>query len=207
MLAKKNYKGAKMSLLDSVLNLITKQPKNSDAIKPPAGSRSEREAKIKDKAGMVISIFALILAVNSWYGGKLSSITLNNTISANDVWTFYEAKSIKQMLAEQSLDDAQVRKDTKKIEQLEAKIARYESDPATGEGKKELMAKARKLEAERDYAKKQSPWIGYASTLYQLSIVVLSASILAVSMSMFWGSFFVAGLGLILSAQGVFLWF
>jgi len=196
-----------MALLDSVLNLITKQPKDPDAPKPPVGSRSEREAKIKDKAGMVISVFALILAVNSWYGGKLSSITLNNTISANDVWTFYEAKSIKQMLAEQSLDDAQVRKDTKKIEQLEAKIARYESDPATGEGKKELMAKARKLEAERDYAKKQSPWIGYASTLYQLSIVVLSASILAVSMSMFWGSFFVAGLGLLLSAQGVFLFF
>jgi len=196
-----------MALLDSVLNLITKQPKDPDAPKPPVGSRSEREAKIKDKAGMVISVFALILAVNSWYGGKLSSITLNNTISANDVWTFYEAKSIKQMLAEQSLDDAQVRKDTKKIEQLEAKIARYESDPVTGEGKKELMAKARKLEAERDYAKKQSPWIGYASTLYQLSIVVLSASILAVSMSMFWGSFFVAGLGLLLSAQGVFLFF
>jgi len=196
-----------MALLDSVLNLITKQPKDPDAPKPPVGSRSEREAKIKDKAGMVISVFALILAVNSWYGGKLSSITLNNTISANDVWTFYEAKSIKQMLAEQSLDDAQVRKDTKKIEQLEAKIARYESDPVTGEGKKELMAKARKLEAERDYAKKQSPWIGYASTLYQLSIVVLSASILAVSMSMFWGSFFVAGLGLLLSAQGLFLFF
>jgi len=196
-----------MALLDSVLNLITKQPKDPDAPKPPVGSRSEREAKIKDKAGMVISVFALILAVNSWYGGKLSSITLNNTISANDVWSFYEAKSIKQMLAEQSLDDAQVRKDTKKIEQLEARIARYESDPATGEGKKELMAKAKKLEAERDYAKKQSPWIGYASTLYQLSIVVLSASILAVSMSMFWGSFFVAGLGLLLSAQGVFLFF
>jgi Domain of unknown function (DUF4337) len=196
-----------MALLDSVLNLINKQPKDPDAPKPPVGSRSEREARIKDKAGMVISVFALILAVNSWYGGKLSSITLNNTISANDVWSFYEAKSIKQMLAEQSLDDAQVRKDTKKIEQLEAKIARYESDPATGEGKKELMAKARKLEAERDYAKKQSPWIGYASTLYQLSIVVLSASILAVSMSMFWGSFFVAGLGLLLSAQGIFLFF
>jgi len=196
-----------MALIDSVLNLITKQPKDPNAIKPPVGSRSEREAKLKDKAGMVISVFALILAVNSWYGGKLSSITLNNTIAANDVWSFYEAKSIKQTLAEQSLDDAIYRKDTKKIEQLEAKIARYESDPKTGEGKKELMAKANKLEAERDYAKKQSPWIGFASTLYQLSIVVLSASILAVSMEMFWGSFFVAGLGLLLSAQGVFLWF
>ena len=196
-----------MALFDSVLNLITKQPKDPNAVKPPAGSRSEREAKIKDKAGMVISIFALILAVNSWYGGKLSSTILNNTIAANDVWSFYEAKSIKQMLAEQSLDDAIVRKDTAKIEKLEAKIARYESEPATGEGKKELLAKANKLEADRDQAKQQSPWIGFASTLYQLSIVVLSASILAVSMSMFWGSFFVAGLGIALSLQGVFLFF
>ena len=196
-----------MALFDSVLNLLTKQPKDTNAVKPPVGSRSEREAKLKDKAGMVISVFALILAVNSWYGGKLSSTVLNNTIAANDVWSFYQAKSIKQTLTEQSLDDAQYRKDTAKIEKLEAKIARYESDPETGEGKKELMAKAVKLEADRDYAKKQSPWIGFASTLYQLSIVVLSASILAVSIEMFWGSFFVAGLGLLLSAQGVFLWF
>jgi hypothetical protein len=196
-----------MALIDSVLNLITKQPKDPDAPKPPVGSRSEREAKLKDKAGMVISVFALLLAVNSWYGGTLSSKVLNNTISANNVWAFYQAKSIKQTLAEQSLDDAVYRKDTAKAEKLQAKIDRYESDPKTGEGKVELMAKARQLEAERDEAKKRSPWIGYASTMYQLSIVVLSASILAVSMSMFWGSFFVAGLGMLLSAQGVFLLF
>jgi len=196
-----------MALIDSVLNLINKQPKDPNAPKPPVGSRSEREAKLKDKAGMVISVFALLLAVNSWYGGTLSSKTLNNTISANNVWAFYQAKSIKQTLAEQSLDDAVYRKDTAKAEKLQAKIDRYESDPKTGEGKKELMAKARQLEAERDEAKKRSPWIGYASTMYQLSIVVLSASILAVSMAMFWGSFFVAGLGMLLSAQGVFLWF
>jgi hypothetical protein len=196
-----------MALIDSVLNLINKQPKDPDAPKPPVGSRSEREAKLKDKAGMVISVFALLLAVNSWYGGTLSSKTLNNTIAANNVWAFYQAKSIKQTLAEQSLDDAQYRKDTAKAEKLQAKINRYESDPKTGEGKKELFEKARHLEAERDEAKKRSPWIGYASTMYQLSIVVLSASILAVSMSMFWGSFLVAGLGILLSAQGVFLWF
>jgi len=195
-----------MALIDSVLNLINKTPKDPDAPKPPVGSRSEREAKLKDKAGMVISVFALLLAVNSWYGGTLSSKVLNNTISANNVWAFYQAKSIKQTLAEQSLDDAIYRKDTAKAEKLQAKIDRYESDPKTGEGKKELMEKARVLEAERDEAKKRSPWIGYASTMYQLSIVVLSASILAVSMAMFWGSFFVAVLGILLSSQGVLLW-
>ena len=196
-----------MSLVDSVLKLVTKTPKDPDAPQPPVGSRSEREAKLKDKAGMVISVFALLLAVNSWYGGTLSSLTLGNTIKANNVWAFYQAKSIKQTLAEQSLDDAVNRKDTVKAEKLQAKIDRYESDPKTGEGKKELMEKARKLENERDEAKQRSPWIGYANTMYQLSIVVLSASILAVSMSMFWGSFVVAGLGLFLSFQGIFLWF
>lgn len=194
-----------MSLVDSVLKLINKTPKDPDAPKPPVGSRSEREAKLKDKAGMVISVFALLLAVNSWYGGTLSSKVLNNTIASNNIWAFYQAKSIKQTLAEQSLDDATFRKDTAKMAMLQAKIDRYESDPKSGEGKKELMEKARVLEAERDEAKKRSPWIGYASTMYQLSIVVLSASILAVSVAMFWGSFFVAGLGMLLSAQGLWL--
>jgi hypothetical protein len=194
-----------MALIDSVLNMVSKTPKDPDAPKPAPGSRSEREAKIKDKAGMVINIFALLLAVNSWYGGKLGSTILNNTINANNTYSFYQAKSIKQTLAEQSLDDAVYRKDEAKIEKLKAKIDRYENEP--GEGKKDLLTKARTLEAERDDAKTRSPWIGYANTAYQLAIVLLSASILAVSMSLFWVSFLVAGLGLLLSAQGALLMF
>jgi hypothetical protein len=195
-----------MALIDSVLNLINKTPKDPDAPKPPAGSRSEREAKIKDKAGMVINVFALLLAVNAWYGGSLSSTVLNNTIKANDVYSFYQAKSIKQSLAEQSLYDAQKLGDKARVAEMTAKIERYESDPKTGEGKKELIAKAHKLEHDRDEAKQRSPWIGYASTAYQMAIVLLSASILAVSMSLFWSSFLVAGLGVLLSSQGVLLW-
>jgi hypothetical protein len=194
-----------MALLDSVLNLINKTPKDPDAPKPPVGSRSEREAKIKDKAGMVINVFALLLAVNAWYGGKLGSTVLNNTIAANDTYAFYQAKALKQTMAENALYDAQRIGDKKRIEELSAKIDRYENEPA--EGKKALLAKAKKLEHDRDEAKKSSPWIGYASTAYQLSIVILSASILAVSMSLFWGSFAVAGIGLVLSLNGLFLWF
>ena len=196
-----------MALIDSVLNLINKTPKDPDAPKPPVGSRSEREAKIKDKAGMVINVFALLLAVNVWYGGKLSSTVMNNTIKASDVYNFYQAKSLKQSLAEQNLYEAQRNGDKARAEEMKAKIEKYESDPKSGEGKKELLAKANKLEAERDDAKLRSPWIGYASTAYQMAIVLLSASILAVSMSLFWSSFVVAGIGLLLSLQGVLLWF
>jgi hypothetical protein len=194
-----------MALIDSVLNLVNKTPKDPDAPKPPVGSRSEREAKIKDKSGMVINIFALLLAVNAWYGGTLSSTVLNNTIKANDTYSFYQAKSMKQTMAEYARDDALRAKDTKRAEELTAKIDRYENEPK--DGKKDLLVKARALEAERDEAKKRSPWIGYASTAYQMAIVLLSASILAVSMPLFWSSFFVAGIGLLLSSQGVLLWF
>jgi len=194
-----------MALIDSVLNLVTKQAKDPDAPKPPVGSRSEREAKIKDKAGMVINVFALCLAVNAWYGGKLSSTVLNNTIKANDTYSFYQAKSLKQTLAEQSLYEAKKSGDKARADDMAARIDRYENEPK--DGKKDLMAKAKALEAERDDAKNRSPWIGYASTAYQLAIVLLSASILAVSMPLFWGSFVVAGLGIVLSLQGALLWF
>ena len=165
-------------------------------------SRSEREAQIKDKAGWVITVIALLLAVTTYVSNGFSSKILTNTIKANDTWNFYQAKSIKQSIAEGQLEDA---KDPKRREVLQAKIERYESDPVKGEGKKELMAKALKIEAERDEAKKRSPWIGYASTAYQLAIVLLSASILSVSMALFWGSFAVAGIGIALSLQGLLL--
>jgi len=192
-----------MALIDTVMNIFMKTTKDPNAPKPPPGSRSEREAKIKDKAGMVINVFALLLAVNAWYGGKLSSTVMNNTIAANDVWNFYEAKSIKQTQYEL----AALQTPNKILaKQWQDKAASYESDPKSGEGKKELMAKANKLEAERNEAKKRSPWIGFAGTAFQLSIVILSASILAVSMDLFWGSFIVAGIGVVLMTQGLWLW-
>lgn len=193
-----------MALIDSVLNLVNKTPKDPDAPKPPVGSRSEREAKIKDKAGMVINVFALLLAVNAYFAGSYSSLILNNTIKANDTWAFYQAKSMKQTMAEYARDDALRAKDFKRAEELTAKIDRYENEPK--DGKKDLMVKARKLEADRDEAKLRSPWLGYASTAYQMAIVLLSASILAVSMPLFWGSFVVSGIGILLSSQGLLLW-
>ena len=169
-------------------------------------SRSEAEAKIKDKAGWVITVIALLLAVNTYMANSFSSKVLNNTIASNNVWAFYQAKSIKQALAEQNLDDAIVRGDKAKAEKMREKIARYESEPEKGEGKKELMAKAQHLEAERDIAKKHGPWMTFAGTAYQLAIVLLSASILAVSMSMFWASIGVGSLGFLLMSQGIWMW-
>lgn len=159
----------------------------------------ENSSKIKSKAGLVINIFAALLAFNMWFQGSLNSKVMNNTIQANDLWAFYQAKSIKQtqyeLAAQQATDPAKAKK-------YSEKAASYDLGE---EGKPALLKQAKALEAQRDHYKLQLPWIGYASTAYQLSIVLLSASILSVSMALFWGSFVMAGAGLFLMLQGFLL--
>ena len=183
-----------MAIQDTVLKMVTRQKKD--------GTEEELSAKekmIKSKAGLVINIFAALLAFNMWFQGSLNSKVMNNTIQANDLWNFYQAKSIKQtqyeLAAQQAIDSAKAKK-------YSDKAASYDLGD---EGKPALMEKAKKLEADRDHYKRQLPWIGYASTAYQLSIVVLSTSILSVSLWLFWGSFAMAAVGVFLMLQGFLL--
>jgi hypothetical protein len=169
-------------------------------------SRSEREARIKDKAGWLITVLAALLAINTYISSGNSSKVLSNTIGANNIWAFYQAKSVKQTLAEMARDDAVERKQVEKADKLTAKIDRYESEPATGEGKKELMAKARALEAERDEIRKSGPWFTFAGSAFQIAIVLLTASILAVSMSLYFASIGVGFFAALLMSQGLWLW-
>lgn len=168
-------------------------------------SRSEREARIKDKAGWVITVIAALLAVNTYVANGYSSSVLTNTLRASATYNFYQAKSIKQSIAENARDDAVDRKDFKKVDELTAKIDRYESDPKTGEGKMELLATAKGYEATRDEARRHTPWLTFSGSAFQLSIVLLSAAILAVSMPMFWGSIVVGTIGAALMSQGLWL--
>ena len=189
--------------MSALVNNILKTVRKS---KEGTTESEEQGDKIRSRAGMIINVFAALLAFNTYVAGSLNSTILNNTIKANDVWSFYQAKSIKQSMAEYAREDAQRLDDKPRVTELTARIDRYESEPATNEGKRELFVQAKQLEAERDVAKKKSPWIGYASTAYQLSIVLLSTSILTVSVALFWGSFVMAGVGIVLMTQGLWLW-
>jgi len=160
-------------------------------------SRSEREAKIKDKAGFVIVILAAILAINTMIGGQNSSKIMNNTIAANNQWAWYQAKNVRQVLYETAATQA-VKPDVK--EKFEKEAARMEAD------KKEIMEKAKALEAERELARKKSPWFTWGGSVLQIAIVLLTASILAVSMPMYWISLVVGAVGSLFVSQALWLW-
>jgi len=183
-----------MALTDTVMKMVTRPPKDGKET-----DQSATEKMIKSKAGLVINIFAALLAFNMWLQGSLNSKVMNNTIQANDLWVFYQAKSIKQTTYELAAANTA---DPAKAAKFTAKAKSYDEGD---EGKPALFKQAKQLEADRDHYKKQLPWVGYASTAYQLSIVLLSASILSVSLWLFWGSFVLAGAGVFLMLQGILL--
>lgn len=160
-------------------------------------SRSEREAQIKDKAGFVIVFLAAILAINTMLGGSNSSKIQNNTIQANNMWAWYQAKNVRGVLYEINAIET-VKPENR--EKFLAEKERMESD------KKEIMEKAKALEAERDLAKQKSPWFTWGGSVLQIAIVLLTASILAVSVPMFWVSLAVGISGSIFVSQAIWMW-
>jgi hypothetical protein len=58
-------------------------------------TRSEREAQIKDKAGLVIVIMALFMAVTTYFANQHSGAVMKNMLKATDTYAFFQAKSIK----------------------------------------------------------------------------------------------------------------
>jgi hypothetical protein len=168
-------------------------------------TRSEAEARIKDKAGLVIVIMALFLAGNTYLANGFSGTAQTKLLQATNTYGFFQAKSIKQSIAEGQQEDAKLRGDKQRVKELQAKIDRYESDPVKGEGKKELLAKAKQQEADRESARAHGPWLTFSGMLFQLAIVLLSASILAVNIRMYYGSILVGALGALLMAQGYWM--
>jgi len=160
-------------------------------------SRSEREAQIKDKAGFVIVFLAALLAINTMIGGSNSSKIQNNTIQANNMWAWYQAKNVRGVLYEINAAETQIPANKEKFM---AEKERMDAD------KKEIMEKAKALEAERDNAKQRSPWFTWGGSILQIAIVLLTASILAVSMPMFWISAIVGAVGSVIVSQAVWMW-
>lgn len=160
-------------------------------------TRSEKEAKIKDKAGFVIVFLAALLAINTMIGGSNSSKIQNNTIQANNMWAWYQAKNVRGVLYEISAAEANKPENRDKFL---AEAKRMSDD------KKDIMEKAKLLELERDEAKKRSPWFTWSGSILQISIVLLTASILAASMAMFYVSTVVGVAGALIVTQALWMW-
>jgi hypothetical protein len=94
---------------------------------------------------------------------------------------------------------------TELIKRYRETAAHYESEPATGDGKKELLAKAKRWETRRDYAADQDPNFEFAGALLQIAIVLGSVSIVAASRWLLMLSGALALCGVAMTINGFFL--
>lgn len=179
-----------------------------------AGEMMEQEKTtdtFRQRAAILIAILAMLLAITSLGGSNAGKEAVNNNILASNYFNFYQAKNMRQTAIALSADliELAVLNDPlipdipkvelkKKLESYRKTIARYDSEPETGEGKKELLAKAKEYEQKRDHALKQDPYFDYAEALLQIAIVLISVAIIA---ELGW----LVGIGAVLGVVGALL--
>ena len=169
-------------------------------------------------AAIYVGIVAALLAISSLGGGKVTKEMLNANIHASDTYAFAQAKYLRatvyQLTADQfefelghfpGLDEEAKTKIAERVKHFRANAARYESDPAGGEGRQQLLAKAKTWEKVRDHAQAQDPNFEFASALFQIAIVLGSVSIVAVSRALLGLSVGVTGLAVLLMLNGYLL--
>ena len=169
-------------------------------------------------AAIYVGVIAMLLAIAALGGADATKEMLNANIHASDTYAFYQTKYIRQIhyqtAAEQlelliadtpGMAPERAAKAAELVKRYRDTAKRYESEPATGDGKKELMAKAQEWGAKRDHAEAQIPNFEYAEALLQIAIVLGSVAIVAVSPWLLGFSGILAAAALLLTVNGYLL--
>lgn len=161
------------------------------------------------KIALLVAILAALLAVSEMAGKSNQTNALSDHITASNLWSFFQAKTIRQTTVRTAADavDAQFKDGAQampaglktQVDTWRKAAQRYETEPETNEGRKELMARAKAKEAARDKALAAYHMFEYGSAALQLAIVLAGASALT---TVVWLMFTSIGLGLIGVAFG-----
>lgn len=197
-----------------------------EAAEQIAEARESADEKFKNRAALTIAFMASLLAITSLGGGNAAEDVANNNIHASDTWAFYQAKSIRQTALKVAADglEADLRANPdmppdardfirNKLEEYRSTAARYEDEPdkddpgnaLKGEGRKQLTARAKDFESQRELASKRDPNFDFSEALFQIAIVLASVAILAGSRMVLRLSLAVGAAATLLMLNGYFL--
>jgi hypothetical protein len=92
----------------------------------------------------------------------------------------------------------------KQIDAWKTTAARYDSEPSTNEGRKELVERAKGAEEERDLSTAKYHHYELASAAFQIGIVLASAAVITGMVGLAWCAGGLGAVGLVLLALGLF---
>lgn len=154
---------------------------------------------------LLIAILALFLAFSEMGGNNAERESQAHNLEASNLWAFFQAKTIRrtsiQVASEQveaqlvTITDATQREVMqKRITEWKRTADRYESEPETGEGRRELVARAKAAEEKRDTYKARNEIFELSSAILQIAIVLCSAMIITGIAALVWVA---GGLGVV----------
>ena len=157
------------------------------------------------RVAMLIAVLALVLALSETLGKAAQTTALSLNIEAANLWNFFQAKTIRSTLVRTAADEMETSLSgfnnpalknamTERIAEWRKTAARYDSEPETKEGRKELAARAKEAEAKRDRSLAAYHHYELASASVQIAIVLASAEVITGVAALVWIS---AGLGIL----------
>lgn len=186
----------------------------------PVGGEAARPVKPERKdfakrVAILISVLAALLAFAEMGGKNAQNTALISNQDAANLWAFFQAKTIRmttmvtaaenlETLAAEGGSVADRTKAAGQIAKWKATANRYQSEPDTGEGRKELAARAKAAEGKRDQALTAYHQLEYGSAAFQLGIVLASAAVVT-GVAML--AYIAAGLGAVGLVFTAFGWF
>jgi len=137
---------------------------------------------------LLIAVLALFLALAETGAKSAQTEAISRNVEAANLWAFFQARTIRQTTLRTAAEEAELDRaaaDETRRAAIERQVAawrgqieRWESEPATGEGRRELTARARAAEHKRDYAMAAYHHYELGSAAFQVAIVLASASII-----------------------------
>jgi hypothetical protein len=162
------------------------------------------------KIALLIAVLALFLSFSETFGKSAQTEAIDANVRSADTWAFFQAKDIRKttlltaadqtkLLSANLNDDAAKAAVEKQVDTWRKTAARYESDPQSGTGRKELAEKAEREEARHELAMARYHHYELASAAFQIGIVLASATVITgmTVLAMISGALGVAGLFLL----------
>jgi hypothetical protein len=179
------------------------------------GGHGDALNKSNKRIALLIAVLALFLAIAETLGKGAQTDALNLNVEASNLWAFFQAKTIRQtavrtagemveLTRPQVTDPAVSDAIAKRLDAWTKTAARWESEPETQEGRRELAARAKKAEEKRDLALARYHHYEVSSAAFQIAIVLASATVITGAMALAWLAMAVGGIGLVFSGIGLF---
>ena len=164
---------------------------------------------------LLISVLALCLAFGETLAKSAQTNAISDNVEASNLWAFFQAKTIRittlragtstaEMMTAATPEFGKTDAYRKTMEDWSKTIPRWESEPETGEGRKELAARAKAAEHRRDTALARYHHYELGSAAFQIGIVLASAMLITGIAALAWAgaALGVAGIGML--AIGLF---